>query len=145
MTRDKDEKTAYEKWHDGNKDTLNKTRKDRYHDDPDYRKKQIMAARKYRAETKMPKGAIRGVVRGDPQNYYPLKVVLEWLQYSEDELLHLEHNNLLKSPAIVDGERYYTKKQVIIVKTLIKKMDSVTMTDRQWGKWKLYLKENWNG
>lgn len=118
---DTNEAKYFHRWYEANKEGFNARRRMRYRSDPEYRDKLVERQREARAKHPRPSQAkdysIR-VVGGSKKKVFRIGYVVEAIGRSEMTIRNWERKGIIPKPSVVSQHRYYTKRQVKLLKEL---------------------------
>lgn len=105
-------RSPFGKWYDQHKDSLSEKRKQKYQDDPEYRKKAIARARRYRQDKSKSRTDL-------PHEYkYSAREAADTLGVTTNELRAWRLRDHYPTPFELLGRTYFTEKQVSLLKNL---------------------------
>ena len=168
MMMSEEEKTAYQKWYEENKEEVSKSRKDKYENDPEYRKKRKREAQRYywlkkrRAKSLVRKELDLEEVELDPDDYieivisneddvrygmtvdvpvYMSRQVTDFLDRTAQTVRLWYKNEYLEDYALRNAQNYrmYTEDQM---KVLLKNRHLLELTVKDFSQHPFFLKVN---
>lgn len=122
-----EQKTAYQRWYERNKDSLNLIRRKKYHEDPEYRDQvRRLSGVAKKAKPFVSKAGLSRVrpVGGVFQMTYPMREVASFVGRSVQTLRLWESNGWIPAPTVNAGKRFYTAAQKELLQELASIIDS---------------------
>lgn len=120
-------RTAYQKWYQTNKASFNEKRKKKYHSDPEVREKAISNAKKYRQENPRQNGEEQHYreVGGKVVEVFRITETANRIGRSVESIRSWEKKGWIPTPSIDSTHRYYTIKQIQLLKDFAEFIDQV--------------------
>lgn len=120
-TEVKKEPSTYGTWYERNKAALSERRRKKYQTDEDYRQNVISRQREYRSNNPPPSRAGKSnyrLVAGNKVEVFRIGRVGEIIGRTDQTIRDWEASGLIPKPSVESAHRYYTKKQVQMLKEL---------------------------
>lgn len=128
------EPKTFKMWYTVNKDKLSEKRKQLYHSDPEYRKKNNETSAKWRKEHPAPSRAGESrfkKYKGATIEVFRITAVAEMIGRSDQTIRGWEADGVIPKPLIESAHRYYTKKQIMLMRELAEIIDLVRYDGRE--------------
>lgn len=116
---------SFSRWYSKHSDTLNSSRKERYHNDPEYRQKCIDNARAARERRKTKQAALgeqkatTKILNGVEVVVYRITEAAKIAGISPQTLRKLEMDGIIPESSFPGVHRYYTEKQVGMIRVCL--------------------------
>jgi len=128
------EASSFKSWYSKNKGALSKKRKARYAQDKEYRDAIINHQREYREANPPPSRAGRArfkEIGGKEVEVVRIGKVAASIGRSDQTIRDWELGGIIPEPSIIGSHRYYTLKQVALLKELADLIDFMRATNRK--------------